>query len=165
MPHAFRFRPRRFGTALLCALAASPALPPAAHARTTPVPPVVDTAGLPALQQPWPKHNPYRGNALAAEVGRSAFNQSCAGCHGVDADGEHAAAPDLRRLGRSCSRVRDAEFRQRCVADVDHYFRDSVLKGKVKVGVEHMPAWEGVLAPELVWAIRSFVESQAGRKP
>ncbi len=39
-----------------------------------------------------------------------------------------------------------------------------VLKGKTKAGIEHMPAWEGVLTPEVVWAIRTFVESRdAGR--
>jgi len=132
----------------------------AAAAAAAPAPPVVDTSGLPALGEPWPALNPYRGNALAAEIGRVAFSQACAGCHGADADGSAVAAPDLRRLGRSCRRVRNAELRQRCMEDVDYYFRKSVLKGKTKVGIEHMPAWEGVLAPEVVWAIRTFVESR-----
>jgi len=56
--------------------------------------------------------------------------------------------------------VRDPGLRQRCLQDANHYFRKSVLKGKTKVGIEHMPAWEDVLTPELVWAIRSFVESR-----
>ena len=37
--------------------------------------------------------------------------------------------------------------------------------GKVKVGVRHMPAWDGVLKPELVWAIRSFLESASAAPP
>jgi len=131
---------------------------------TVPQAPRVDTTALPTLTEHWPAENPYRGNARAAEVGRAAFNQACAGCHGADADASHSAAPDLRRLGRSCARVREPGLRQRCLQDVDHYFRKSVLKGKTKVGIEHMPPWEGVLTPELVWAIRSFVESRDARR-
>lgn len=130
-----------------------------------PQPPVVDIARLPPLAEPWPERNPYRGSVEAARIGHNAFNQTCAKCHGVDADGSRAPAPDLRRLGRSCGRVQEPELKPRCIADVDDYFRTSVLKGKTKVGVEHMPPWEGTLTPELIWAIRTFVESQApGRK-
>lgn len=127
----------------------------------TPAAPVVDASGLPALDSAWPAENPYRGNAQAAEVGRLAFNQACAACHGADADGARAPAPDLRRLGRSCKRVSAPQWRQRCVEDVDYYFRKSVMHGKIKAGIEHMPPWEGVLSPELVWAIRTFIESAA----
>lgn len=126
--------------------------------------PDVDISALPAQHGEWREENPYRGNPLAAEVGRAAFNQSCASCHGADADGHAAPAPDLRRLGRSCARILDADLRRQCTRDVDHYFRSSVQKGKVKVGVVHMPAWEGVLAPEVVWAIRSFVETRPPAK-
>jgi hypothetical protein len=38
-----------------------------------------------------------------------------------------------------------------------------VLKGKVLLGVEHMPPWEGILPQEAVWALRSYVETR-GRK-
>ena len=31
--------------------------------------------------------------------------------------------------------------------------------GKQKFGIVHMPPWEGLLAPELAWALRSFVET------
>lgn len=123
--------------------------------------PDVDVSALPPQHGQWLEDNPYRGDAAAIEIGRSAFNQSCARCHGTDADGHAAPAPDLRRLGRSCGRIADAGLRQRCTRDVDHYFLGSVRKGKVKVGVVHMPAWDAVLAPEVVWAIRSFVESRA----
>jgi len=135
------------GTAGLCA-----ALPPA-------IPPRVDTSALPAAPLPWPDENPYRGIALAAVIGRDAFNQTCAVCHGPDADASKSPAPDLRRLGRTCKRVRDTTLKQRCLQDVDVYFRNSVLKGKVKVGVRHMVAWEGILTPEVIWAIRTFIES------
>ncbi len=153
----------RAGLTSGCLLFAGFAIAAAQDASTVPVPPVVDTAALPPLAAAWPAENPYRGNPLAAAVGRSAFNQSCAGCHGQDADGARAPAPDLRRLGRSCQRVQNLALKQRCIEDVDHHFRTSVLRGKVKVGVRHMPAWEPVLPPEVVWAIRTFIETSAVR--
>lgn len=126
--------------------------------------PDVDVSALPPQHGQWQEDNPYRGKPEAIVIGRSAFNQACARCHGVDADGHASPAPDLRRLGRSCGRIADASLRQRCSRDVDHYFVSSVLKGKVKVGVVHMPAWDGVLEPEIVWALRSFVESSGAPK-
>ena len=125
----------------------------------TPVPPQVDTSALPAAPLPWAEVNPYRGSALAASIGRDAFNQACSNCHGPDADASRAPAPDLRRLGRACKRVRDPALKERCLKDADAYFLTSVRQGKVKVGVRHMAAWEGILTPEVVWAIRTFVES------
>lgn len=123
-------------------------------------PPQVDISALAPQHSQWQEDNPYRGDAHAIDIGRSAFNQSCASCHGTDADGHASPAPDLRRLGRGCARIIDDALRQRCMRDADYYFRSSVQKGKVKVGVVHMPAWEGLLAPEIVWAIRSFVETR-----
>ncbi|ANQ86137.1 putative cytochrome c550 [Azoarcus olearius] len=152
-PTAWR---RLLGAALLAA--ALPAL--ALDAQR----PQVDASALAPQHGQWQADNPYRGDPRAAEIGRSAFNQACAPCHGADADGHAAPAPDLRRLGRSCTRIADDALRQRCQRDVDHYFVSSVLKGKVKVGVVHMPAWDGVLEPELVWALRSFVESSGTPK-
>ncbi|TCT19767.1 c-type cytochrome [Thiobaca trueperi] len=158
--HAF---PRAWMTGARLLFAAG-ALATAAQVRSAApvaVSPTIDTTGLAALPVPWPAENPYRGDPLAARVGQDAFNQACARCHGPDADGSRAPAPDLRRLGRSCKRVSDADLKRRCIQDVDAYFRASVLKGKVKVGVVHMPAWDGILKPELVWAIRTFVETPA----
>lgn len=142
-----------------CSLQAASA-PPAA--------PQVDVSGLPPLGEEWAASNPYRGLEAAVEIGRSAFNQACARCHGSDANGARAPAPDVRRLGLSCRRVKSAALKQRCVEDVDHYFLRSVLEGKFKVGIEHMPPWKGILSPQVVWSIRSFVDSQSqslGRKP
>jgi hypothetical protein len=135
------------------------ALGTAVAAGITPVAPVVDTSALPGLPPGWAELNPLRGNATAPTVGRQAFNQSCATCHGVDADGSRAPAPDLRRIGRACGRVQDAALKQRCLSDADHFFLKSVLKGKQKFGIEHMPAWEGVLDPAVVWSLRSFIET------
>lgn len=126
------------------------------------VAPAVDTSALPALQPGWAEVNPYRGLPAAITVGQSAFHQACARCHGQGADGSRAPAPDLRRVGGFCQRVRDPALHQRCDADADQFFLKSVLKGKNKFGIEHMPAWEGVLEPSVVWSIRSYIE-RAGR--
>jgi mono/diheme cytochrome c family protein len=92
-------------------------------------------------------------------VGRMAFNQACARCHGADGDGSRAPAPDLRRLSRHCGALNPGAWRDRCLADADAYFLKSVRFGKHKFGIEHMPAWEGVLTAETVWSIRTFIEN------
>lgn len=124
-----------------------------------PTAPKVDTSSLPAVAGGWAEINPLRGNPNAITVGREAFNQACAACHGVDANGSRSPAPDLRRMGRGCLRVQDAALRQRCQSDADHFFLKSVRYGKQKFGIVHMPPWEGVLEPSVVWSLRTFVEN------
>lgn len=153
MPH------HRFPYVLLVAvllLLASALLPAAAYEVTKPQ---VDTSPLPASAQSWAEHNPLRGNAEAIRIGQSAFNQVCAQCHGPDANASRSPAPDLRRMGLGCRRVQDAALRQRCESDADYFFVKSVRQGKQKFGITHMPPWEGILEPEVVWAIRTFVEN------
>ncbi|WP_027014225.1 c-type cytochrome [Comamonas composti] len=127
------------------------------------VAPQVDTSVLPAQTYEWTEPNPLRGNPQAAALGQSAFNQSCARCHGADANGSRSPAPDLRRIGMGCRRIADPALRQRCTADADAFFVKSVRWGKQKFGIVHMPPWEGVLSPEVVWSLRSFVESTPAR--
>lgn len=121
--------------------------------------PQVDTSALPAESHQWAEVNPLRGNADAIAIGKQAFNQSCAQCHGMDANSSRSPAPDLRRMGLGCRRIQDAALRQRCQSDADHFFVKSVRNGKQKFGIVHMPPWEGVLTPEVVWSIRTFVEN------
>ena len=121
--------------------------------------PDVDTSALPALAPGWAEVNPLRGNAPAIGIGRAAFNQACARCHGENANGTRSPAPDLRRIGLGCLRVQDPALRQRCQSDADHFFVKSVRYGKQKFGIVHMPPWDGVLEPTLVWSIRTFVEN------
>ncbi|MEY4763810.1 MAG: hypothetical protein RI907_483 [Pseudomonadota bacterium] len=129
-----------------------------AHAEVPPAP-IVDVSQLPAVPQGWAEPNPLRGQAEAIRVGRDAFNQACARCHGMDANGSRAPAPDLRRLGGACAKVSDEALRARCQADADFFFAKSVRLGKKKFDIEHMPAWEPVLSPQLAWAIRTFIEN------
>ncbi|WP_421881142.1 c-type cytochrome [Methylibium sp.] len=126
---------------------------------TTPV--TVDLSALPALGMPWLEDNPYRGNAKVAEIGRTLFNQACARCHGDDGNATHHVGTDLRRLDSYCfGKLKDEAARRHCVRDNDHYFKESVLHGKIRVGVAHMPPWEGVLTQEAIWSLRSFLESR-----
>lgn len=127
-------------------------------------PPVVDYSALPSLGPNWRESNPYRGEAAAFAIGRSAFNQSCARCHGADAATNAAPAPDLRSLDRACRRIRNPATKAQCVADNDAYFAKSVQYGKVIVGVMHMPPWREVLPQEVAWAIQVFIEARAAEK-
>ena len=47
-----------------------------AHGDVTPQ--AVNTDALPDIGAAWLKSNPYRGNAKAIEIGKSAYNQNCA---------------------------------------------------------------------------------------
>lgn len=148
-----RIGANRLGAALLATFVALPAA-----ALEAVVPPTVDVSGLPALGNVWRDENPYRGNTAAVALGQDAFDQACSRCHGADALGK-GPAPNLRRLTRYCQRIEDPELRQACLQDTDAYFRNAVLNGKVKVGVVHMPAWKGVLSQEVLWALKTYIES------
>lgn len=121
--------------------------------------PAVDTSALPNIAAGWAETNPLRGHAEAARIGQAVFNQACAGCHGNNANGSRSPAPDLRRIGLACRRVKDPALHQRCMSDADHFFVKSVRYGKQKFDIVHMPPWDGVLEPALVWSLRSFVET------
>lgn len=133
----------------------------AAMANEVAVAPSVEADGLPPLGLQWLENNPYRGNAAAVDIGRQAYNQACARCHGANASTNTAPAPDLRNLNRYCRRIGDVELQAACMRDNDAYFANVVRKGKVIVGITHMPPWDGVLQQELAWAIQTFIEAQA----
>lgn len=123
-------------------------------------PPKTDTSSLPALGTAWQALNPYRGNAAVVDTGRALFNESCAVCHGADANNRNHVGPNLLRLHRGCQKVAEAELLQRCLADVDHYFLKTVRNGKRVLDVRHMPPWEGVMSQESMWAIKTFIEAR-----
>jgi mono/diheme cytochrome c family protein len=136
------------------------ALAPLAMAER-PAAPFTDTSALPALGSDWRDANPYRDNEAVAATGRALYNELCSKCHGPDMNAKGHPAPALRRLLRYCKKVGDAALKQRCLADVDHYFVTTVQKGKYILGVEHMPAWEGILTQEAVWAIKTYVDARS----
>ena len=104
----------------------------------------VDTTGLDRLGEEWLEVNPYRGNELAIEIGKSAYNQNCARCHGLEAI-SGGIAPDLRYLPPE--------------DEGDEWFAYRVREGAIRNGVTYMPKMSEYLSQEALWAIRSWLET------
>ena len=137
---------RNFVWALLVAasVAVGSYSPVRAHGDVTPQP--IDTKGLPELKEgDWLNENPYRGNALAQEIGSSGYNQNCARCHGLQVI-SGGMAPDLRYLEKN--------------KVGDEWYMERIRHGARKPdGVTMMPAFEGLINQEAMWAIRTYIES------
>jgi cytochrome c-550 PedF len=114
------------------------------HGDVAPQP--VDTTGLPPLGDEWLTENPYRGNPVAIEIGAHGYTQNCARCHGIEAV-SGGLAPDLREL--------------EITPDGDEWYIELTRKGVTQNGVTKMPAFEGILNQEAMWAIRSWVDTQS----
>ena len=113
------------------------------HGDVTPQP--VDTTGLDNLGPDWRKNNPYRGNETALKIGSSGFNQNCARCHGLQAV-SGGLAPDLRYLDKAEAG--------------DQWFLNRIRHGYTQNGLTKMPAFEGILSQEAMWAIRTYLDSR-----
>ena len=131
------------GAALLVACLAGATGHVFAHGDVTPQP--VDTTGLEPLGPDWRTTNPYRGNELALKIGSSGFNQNCARCHGLQAV-SGGIAPDLRYLDKAEAG--------------DEWFINRIRHGYTQNGLTKMPAFEGVLSQEAMWAIRTYLDSR-----
>ncbi|HRY06370.1 MAG TPA: cytochrome c-550 PedF [Hyphomicrobiaceae bacterium] len=114
-----------------------------AHGDVQPQP--VDTTGLEQLGQDWRETNPYSGNEIAIKIGSSGYNQNCARCHGLQVI-SGGLAPDLRYLEKGQSG--------------DEWFLQRIRHGATVNGITKMPAFEGILSQEAMWAIRAYIESQ-----
>ncbi|TCD24434.1 cytochrome c-550 PedF [Pseudomonas sp. IC_126] len=117
------------------------------------VPHAVETKGLPALGEEWVDENPYREagehHDLAVEIGSSAYNQNCARCHGLEAI-SGGIAPDLRELEADISG--------------DEWYKERVINGAVRDGAVYMPRMADTLSQEALWAIRTYIESEATKQ-
>jgi cytochrome c-550 PedF len=138
MKSAYRNTTLWLATGIL-ALASAGAL---AHGDVTPQP--VDTTGLEKLGDTWVTANPYRNNKLAIEIGKSAYNQNCARCHGLGAI-SGGIAPDLRKLPQG--------------HEGDGIFQIRVRFGAQRDGRIYMPKFEGILSQEALWTIRSWLDT------
>ncbi|PKL95585.1 MAG: cytochrome c-550 PedF, partial [Gammaproteobacteria bacterium HGW-Gammaproteobacteria-9] len=122
-----------------------------AHGDVTPQ--AVNTKGLPALGEEWLEENPYRAPSehhdLAVQIGSSAYNQNCARCHGLEAI-SGGIAPDLREL--------EASY------DGDEWYKERVINGAVRDGAVYMPRMADTLSQEALWAIRTYIESEAAKQ-
>jgi cytochrome c-550 PedF len=115
-----------------------------AHGDVTPQP--VDTTGLDKLEEgKWLKENPFRGNKRAIEIGASAYNQNCARCHGLEAI-SGGLSPDLRYLDKGKAG--------------DEWYMERIRGGATVGGVTKMPAFEGLMNQEAMWAIRSYLDTR-----
>ena len=112
------------------------------HGNVQPQP--VETPGLEPLGDTWRTENPYRGNAKAIEIGKSAYNQQCARCHGIGGE-SGGLAPDLRDLEKG--------------AEGDKSYLPPMRKGVFRDGRTMMPKYEGVLSQEAIWAIRAWLDT------
>jgi cytochrome c-550 PedF len=113
-----------------------------AHGDVNPQP--VDTPGLDRLGDGWRDGNPYRGSKVAAGIGKSAYGQQCARCHGLDGI-SGGLAPDLRFLPKD--------------AEGDKVFLPVLRRGAFRDGRTLMPKYEGIMSQEAMWAIRSWLDT------
>ena len=65
------------------------------HGSVTPQ--AIDTKNLKPLGAEWLEENPYKGDEAAIKLGKYAYSENCARCHGLDAV-SGGIAPDLRAL-------------------------------------------------------------------
>lgn len=108
-------------------------------------PQAVDTTGLEPLGEGWLPTNPYRDNKKAIEIGESAYTQNCARCHGLGAV-SGGMSPDLRELPKG--------------PEGDAFYLPPTRKGVIRNGITYMPAYEGLISQEAMWAIRSWLETK-----
>jgi len=113
-----------------------------AHGDAQPQP--MDVSSLPALGEEWLEANPYSGNEEAITVGKAGYNSNCARCHGLGAV-SGGIAPDLRELEEG--------------EEGDEWFIYRIRNGATRNGITYMPAFEGIIAQEAMWAIRSWIET------
>lgn len=112
------------------------------HGSVTPQ--AIDTKNLKPLGDEWLEENPYKGDEAAIKLGKYAYSENCARCHGLDAI-SGGVAPDLRYL--------EAGF------DGDEWFIERFMNGAVRNGNVYMPPFKGILPQEAMWAIRTYVLS------
>lgn len=112
------------------------------HGDVNPQP--VETKGLEPLGETWRATNPYRGNELAIAIGKSAYNQQCARCHGLGGE-SGGLAPDLRHLDKGDQGDKD--------------YLPPMRRGVYRDGRTLMPKYEGILSQEAIWAIRAWLET------
>ena len=75
--------------------------------------------------------------------------RTAARCHGLEAI-SGGIAPDLREL--------EADY------DGDEWFKERVINGAVRDGAVYMPRMADYLSQEALWAIRTYIESEAAKR-
>ncbi|MCX7170856.1 MAG: cytochrome c-550 PedF [Proteobacteria bacterium] len=114
-----------------------------AHGDVNPQP--VDVSTLKPLGEKLLEENPYRGDQEAIRVGEVGYAKNCARCHGLHAV-SGGVSPELRLMESD--------------KENDKFFLEMVLRGKTRNGKVYMPSFQGIMAQEAIWAIRSYIEVQ-----
>jgi cytochrome c-550 PedF len=121
-------------------------------AQTDVAPQPVDTSALPDIapdNDTWVTTNPYRGDpavyATAQKIGKAAFAQNCARCHGPDAISA-GYVPDLRHLDPK--------------ETGDEWFITRYHHGLKRDGKVYMPPMGEMLGQKTGWAIRSWLDTR-----
>lgn len=114
------------------------------HGDVAPQP--VNTEGLPELGEEFALENPFRDPTgeywdRAVRIGDSAYNQNCARCHGLEVI-SGGLAPDLRYLA-----AEDLD---------DEWYLERIRNGSG----DRMPAYDGLMNQQAMWAIRTYVETR-----
>jgi cytochrome c-550 PedF len=103
----------------------------------------VDIEGLEPLGDEWRETNPYSpDDPIAVQIGKIAYNTNCARCHGIDAM-SGGFSPDLRELPKGDRG--------------DQWYIEPTRAGVIRNGKEYMPAYEGLMQQEAMWAIRTWL--------
>ena len=110
------------------------------HGSVTPQ--AIDTKSLKQLGTEWLSENPYKGDEKAIALGKYAYSENCARCHGLDGV-SGGIAPDLRSLEDGI--------------EGDEWYMERARGGAVRNGNVYMPPFEGVLDQEAMWAIRAYL--------
>ena len=110
------------------------------HGSVTPQ--AVDTKELKQLGEKWLDKNPYEGDQKAIALGKYAYSENCARCHGLDGV-SGGIAPDLRFLDDGI--------------EGDEWYMERVRGGAVRNGNVYMPPFEGILNQEAMWAMRAYL--------
>ena len=140
----------RLLTAFLIGMPLALAAPAPVLAHGDGAPAAIDTTGLEQLGEGDREKNPYEGNGTAIQIGASGYNKNCARCHGLEAK-SGGMAPDLRELEKSEA--------------TDTYFLNRVRGGAQRDGRYRMPPFGEILSQEAIWAIRTYIESEAEKDP
>jgi len=105
----------------------------------------VDITGLKLLGDTWLESNPYsKDDPNAVRIGKIAYNTNCARCHGIDAM-SGGFSPDLRELPPGE------------MGDV--WYIEITRSGVFRNGKAYMPAFEGLMQQEAMWAIRTWLQT------
>ena len=120
-------------------------------------PQVVDTRELKQLGEVWKVENPYRADAKAVNVGKSAYNQNCARCHGETGHGDGPDAAMLKeQLGAAPTNFHTPAFKARERAEI----RKAIADGGAAVGLsEAMPPWSSLFEDKEIDALADHVRN------